>query len=125
VVRVYRPYYTFRPRFHIGFGLYLGYPVPYPSWYNPYVYGGYLAVGPGVPFGGLSFEIEPYDAAVFIDGVYVGTVADFSPGQPPLTLRAGLHHVELRAAGYQVMDFDITVVAGQVIPYQGTLAYYR
>ena len=26
-----QPYYAFRPREHVGFGLYLGYPVPFPS----------------------------------------------------------------------------------------------
>jgi hypothetical protein len=28
---------------------------------------------------------------------------------------------EVRAAGYQTQSFDIDVIAGQVIPYQGTL----
>src|SRR6185436_6450654 len=32
-----RPYYAFRPRFSVGFGLYVGYPVPFP--YYGYAYG--------------------------------------------------------------------------------------
>ena len=47
-----RPYYSFRPRFSIGFGVWLGYPVALPSYgYAPYpVYGypsgGYVNVTP-------------------------------------------------------------------------------
>src|SRR3954469_17387441 len=36
-----QPYYTFRPRVSLGFGLWLGYPVRYTSYYgyyNPYYY---------------------------------------------------------------------------------------
>jgi hypothetical protein len=42
-----------------------------------------------------------------------------------LTLRSGLHHVELRAEGLAPLAFDITVVPGQVIPYQGTMPVVR
>jgi hypothetical protein len=71
--------------------------------------------------GGVGFEISPGEAAVFVDGVYVGTANDFSASVPPLSLPAGRHHFELRALGYQTMSFDVDVIAGQVIPYQGTL----
>ena len=71
--------------------------------------------------GGVSFEITPGDAAVFVDGVYVGTAKDFSATAPPLLLAAGRHHFELRAQGYQSMAFDVDVTPGQVVPYQGTM----
>jgi PEGA domain len=74
--------------------------------------------------GGLSFNIDPYDANVYIDGEYVGMADDVSPGQMPLTLHAGRHHVDLQAEGFGPVSFDITVIAGQVIPYAGTLPYY-
>jgi hypothetical protein len=39
-VHFYHPYYSFRPRFSIGFGLWAGYPVPYAySYYDPFYYG--------------------------------------------------------------------------------------
>ena len=39
-VRFYRPYYSFRPWFSVGFGLWGGYPVPYASaYYDPFYYG--------------------------------------------------------------------------------------
>jgi hypothetical protein len=71
--------------------------------------------------GGVAFEITPPEAAVFVDGVYVGTAKDFSNMTPPLSLAAGRHHFELRAQGYETLTFDVDVIASQVIPYQGEL----
>jgi hypothetical protein len=72
-------------------------------------------------YGGLSFDIIPTDAAVFVDGKYVGTSADFSPQEPPLALKLGKHHIDLRAQGFETMSFDTDVTAGQVTPYQGQM----
>jgi len=71
--------------------------------------------------GGVSFEISPNDAEVWIDGTFRGTVAEFGPQTEPLRLAAGRHRIELRASGMQPMAFDATVAPGQVIPYRGTL----
>jgi PEGA domain-containing protein len=75
--------------------------------------------------GGVSFEVTPDEAAVFVDGVYVGKASDFTPSTSPLSLVAGRHRFELRALGYQSMDFDVQVVAGEVVPYQATLQPQR
>jgi hypothetical protein len=71
--------------------------------------------------GGVSFEMTPSTAEVWVDGQRVGTVSMFTPRSQPLGLTPGRHHIEIRAPGYKAMDFDMDVVAGQVIPYQGTL----
>ena len=197
-VRFYRPYYTFRPRLNLGFGLWLGYPVaytsyygyynPYYGYYNPYYaypYGypyptqayppypspayplgaypppayppsayppsayppsgyppsgyqppasypqspyppssypqGSVAAQPGQPTGGMSFEITPADAQLYVDGQYVGTVSQFTPMSQPLGLTAGRHHVQITAPGYRTMELDANIIAGEVLPYQGTL----
>jgi hypothetical protein len=156
----YRPYYSFRPRASLGFGLWLGYPVAYPSYYygapygytapypaDPYAYEnsapaypapyGYqnqpyqqsspsVGVQPGyqqpqASTGGVSFQITPEDAEVFVDGRQIGQAGDFGPSAPPLDLNPGHHRIEIRAPGYRTMSFDADVVAGQVIPVQGTL----
>ena len=135
-MHVYQPYYVFRPRFGFSFGLFVGYPVAYPTWYDPYYeyydlypypyassYG--LTAAPRVAYGGVSFEITPANAEVWVDGNYVGLVGDFGPTEAPLTLTGGQHHIEIGAEGFQPMVFDITVVAGQVIPYRGALAIAR
>lgn len=166
----YRPYYAFRPRFSIGFGLFVGYPVafpyyayaypypypypypysypysyapaPYPYSYPAYGYPSYPAstypdprgdpnyppaqgsvgVAPGQQdFGGISFEITPSDAQIYVDDEYMGVVSSFAPTRQPLTLTPGRHHIEVRATGYRTMTFETDVTPGQVIPYQGTL----
>jgi hypothetical protein len=115
--RFYRPYYVFRPRFSIGFGVWAGYPVTYyDPYYSPY---DYRRAPP--PMGGLSFEIAPDTAEVYIDGNYAGEVGQFTSGSQPLGLPAGRHHVELREPGFDVTSFDVDIIAGQVIPYQGQL----
>ena len=185
--KFYRPYYVFRTRVSLGFGLWSGFPVSYSNgYYNPsygyyYPYGAYAypapypayaypypatvyppypqpgypptpypsAAYPSSPYpssdsqapaypappgsigvqgpnqqartGGLSFEITPDTAEVFVDGSYMGTVGQFTPTSQPLGLTAGRHRVEIRAPGYLTMDFDVDIVPGQVIPYQGVL----
>jgi hypothetical protein len=173
-VGFYRPYYSFRPRLSLGFGLRVGFPIIYPysygyydPYYDPYGYSygysnpypspayndpypstsypaypssayppsvypqsayppasGSVSVQPGqdqADTGGVSFEIAPTTAQVFVDGSPVGTVAEFTPTTQPLGLTPGRHRIEIRAPGYQTMDFDADIVAGQVIPYQGTM----
>jgi hypothetical protein len=188
-LRFYQPYYTFRPRLNLGFGLWLGYPVAYTSYYgyyNPYYYpyaypypaapytapyppypspaypsGAYppppyppaayppasyppsaypppasypqspyppssypqgsVAAQPGQPTGGMSFEITPADAQLYVDGQYVGTVGQFTPMSQPLGLTAGRHHVQITAPGYRTLELDANIIAGEVLPYQGTL----
>jgi hypothetical protein len=142
----FHPYYAFHPHFSLGFGLWAGYPVtwaypyyypPYPSYYYPYTYPhgpegpGYsvappVDVTPGTApeatnLGGLSFEITPPDAQVFVDGKYVGTAGQFTATTQPLGVPSGRHHVEIRSVGYQTMSFDVDIVAGEVIPYQGQM----
>jgi len=135
--RFYRPYYIFHPRLSVSFGIWSGYPVSYyDPYYYPYDYYPYAVATPGyvVPpagsvsvqpdqsnMGGLSFAITPDTAEVWVDGNYFGTVGEYTPQSQPLGLPAGTHHVELREPGYQVSSFDVDIVAGQVIPYQGQL----
>ena len=187
--RFYRPYYSFRPRVSLGFGLWVGYPVAYPRYYDydydypaygyPYAdayaypppaystygayppaeydsyaapsnggypppsYGGYQAPSNGAypppasypnqpqasvgvqqpeqTASGVSFEITPATAQIFVDGALVGTASMFDPSSQPLPLTPGRHHVEVRAPGYQTMEFDAEVSPGQVIPYQGAM----
>jgi hypothetical protein len=126
-----RPYYGFRAHVHIGFGVWLGVSVPYP-WayfgaYVPRVYGyhgqGYYGVAPGVQqYGGLSFDIQPADADLFVDGEYVGSVGTFTPYGEPLTLWPGVHRIAIVREGFRTMEFDVTVQPGRVIPYRGMLA---
>jgi hypothetical protein len=118
------PYYYSAPTYY-----------PYTSPVPLYTGAGYTTIVPGAAaspsnspvaaapsaVGGVSFQITPGDAALFVDGVYVGTANDFSAMRPPLSLAAGRHHFELRAQGYQTLAFDVDVRADWVVPYQGVL----
>ena len=145
----YRPYYfgssyySFRPYWNIGFGLWVGYSVPYPysyfyAGYAPRVYGTYYSTNyytdndyygvepymakPSVSvYGGVSFDIQPSDADLFIDGEYVGTVGTFSPTGEPLTLTPGEHRIAIQRDGFRPMEWDVTIEPGQVIPYRGMM----
>lgn len=124
-VRFTRSWFSFRPLSRILGGLIMGYSLDFPTWYDPYIVGSNNYQRPYMPYGGVTFDIEPRDAELWVDGDYLGRASDYSSYDPPLTLPAGRHHVELTGRLYQSVEFDITVVAGQVIPYQGTLPYSR
>lgn len=94
---------------------------PQSGYYEPDSPQGSVIAQPGTSSGGVSFEISPSTAEVYIDGKYVGRVSDLGPTTQPLALTPGRHHVEIRAAGYQTLSIDADVIAGQVIPYQGTM----
>jgi len=136
------PFFAFRPRLNLGFGLFVGYPVLYPwDYVAPYPYAypyGEDQNGPtysepddsgntSTPsdeqrdYGGISFDITPGDASVSVDGTNVGAAQSFSPSSAPLTLAPGQHHVVIEKPGYQSMTFDSDITAGEVVPYQGTM----
>jgi hypothetical protein len=95
---------------------------PYPTYSAPPQTAPSVSVAPGDPTsGGISFEITPADALVYVDSVYAGAVGSFTPSSDPLMLTPGRHRIEIEAPGYQRAVFDVDIVAGQVIPYQGTL----
>ena len=116
---LYRQPYLFRPWFTIGFGIYAGYPVPYTYAY-PYPVYGYSApsapvvVGPGSTlYGGVSLDIVPSDAEVYVDGGFAGLVSDFDGAGEPLTLVVGPHRIEIVAPGYETLTIDVDVQPGQ------------
>jgi hypothetical protein len=108
-----------------------GYPAPgYPAPGSPssaapqpgYSQGGSIGVQPNAAnMGGVSFEMTPSTADVYVDGQHVGSVGQFTPTSQPLGLTPGRHHIEIRADGYRPFEVDTEIVAGQVIPYRGEL----
>jgi hypothetical protein len=136
------PFFGFRPRFNLGFGLFVGWPVPYPwdyvaidPYYYPYGYpygvdpyggGGSPSYDQGTlnqqrNFGGVSLDITPGDAMIAVDGTDAGTAQTYAASSAPLTLTPGQHHIVIARPGYRTVAFDVNVVQGQVIPYKGTM----
>ena len=108
------------------------YPWAYFGTYVPRVYGSYgqgdygqtyVGVAPAVQqYGGVSFDIQPADADLFVDGEYVGSVGTFTPYGEPLTLYPGVHRIAIVRDGFRSMEFEVAIQPGQVIPYRGMLA---
>src|SRR5439155_9217020 len=65
--------------------------------------------------GGLSFEITPGDAQVFVDGSYVGTVGQFTPTSQPLGLMPCRHRVEIISSHMCIMAFNDYIVHSHII----------
>ena len=117
------------PWLDLGFGIWCGYPVPYP-WvylgdYQPTVFGDdggdYAVAQDTSSYGGVSFDIQPSNANLFVDGQYVGVVGSFGASNAPLTLEPGPHQIAIQLDGYRPLEWDVTIEAGQVIPYRGAL----
>jgi hypothetical protein len=84
-----------------------------------------IACEASAPCGGISFDIGPASAQVYVDGSFAGIVEDFDANSEPLLLAPGSHYVEIRLAGYRTVSFDVTVTPGEITPYQGTLERLR
>ena len=75
-------------------------------------------------YGGVSFDIQPSDADLYVNGEYVGQVGDFNPYSEPLTLTPGVHRIAVQRDGFRPMEWEVQVEPGQVIPYRGEMERY-
>jgi hypothetical protein len=78
-------------------------------------------IAPTIATGGLRLDASPGSAQVYVDGFYVGSVEDFGMSGRALDLDEGAHRVELRAAGYATLSFDVRITADQTTRYRGDL----
>jgi hypothetical protein len=96
----------------VGYGFYWPYVVP------TQVAPGLVAPAPaGTPIdpdGFLRLVVAPRHTGVIVDGIYEGTVDDFG-GTGERSFEAGVHHVRLEAPGYEPVEFDVRVPAGDTI----------
>lgn len=117
----------------------------YGAWYNPYdpwCYGvGYWLCDPwggaattsygatreerdevdDEPTASVRLRVSPSHASVYVDGVLVGTVADFSGLTGHLKLMGADRVVEIRADGYETFIPKIDVEVGKTVTVRGTL----
>jgi hypothetical protein len=73
--------------------------------------------------GYLLLYVEPAAAQVSVDGFYVGTVGDLRNAGGALP--AGVHHVEIRAAGYEPQSFNVSIQPDETIRYRADLDSVR
>lgn len=130
----YSPYrrYYYMPAYGFGLGYFYD-----PMWYDPY-YSGY-GYGTGFGYGGgyyggsgssnygsgatgsLRLKIEPREAQVYVDGYFVGDVDNFDGLFQRLKIDAGGHRIEIRAEGYEPIQFDVLLTPGETVTYKGDL----
>jgi hypothetical protein len=103
-----------------GYG-YRGY--GYNGYGGGYGYGG--VVGGGYVTGRLRLQVKPRDAEVYIDGYYAGVVDDFDGRFQGANLEAGGYAIEVRAPGFEPLQFDIRVTPGRTTTYRGELLPQR
>lgn len=137
----YDPYYRFSNYYsrypygyyYAGYGLGMGYFYDPAMWgyYSPYGYGGYdpyYGGGGGYysregyrEVGALRLKVKPEHGQVYVDGYYVGEVDSFDGIFQKLQIDAGAHRVEIRAPGYETVQFEVMVLAGETVTYKGDL----
>jgi hypothetical protein len=61
----------------------------------------------------IKLDVKPNRAAVFVDGVFVGHVAEFGGIGKALLVAPGKHKVLMSLPGYQNFETDIELVANQ------------
>jgi hypothetical protein len=136
---IYRPYYYPYGFWGAGLGYGLGYAYYDPFWYggygDPYYggYGSYYGGGGGYYSGGggysssyrdagsLRLKIKPREGQVFVDGYFVGEVDSFDGVFQKLTLDGGGHRVEIKAEGYEPLQFEVLITPGETVTYKGEM----
>jgi hypothetical protein len=125
---VYYPHYYYYPRYAYpyGYGAFgLGY-----FYYDPYAWapvatihydGSAYGYGYGNPTGALRLQVQPRDAEVYVDGYYAGMVDEFDGTYQSLRLEEGEYHIEIVAAGYETIAFDVKIQPGRTINYRGDM----
>ncbi len=142
----YNNYYSRYPYgyYYAGYGFGLGY------FYDPYLWGYYspYAWGYGAPYyygggggyygggggygggysrensrdiGGLRLKVRPIQGQVYVDGYYVGEVDSFDGNFQKLQIEAGAHRVEIRADGFETVQFEVMITPGETVIYKGDM----
>ena len=73
------------------------------------------------PTGGVQLDVQPWRAAVFVDGIYAGRVDDFRGYYKHLEVVAGSHQIVVVESGFQPLVIDAIVVPGETTTFRGTL----
>lgn len=61
----------------------------------------------------IKLDVKPNRAAVFVDGVFVGHIAEFSGIGKALLVEPGKRRITISLPGYQTFETDIDLVANQ------------
>ena len=125
------PYGYYWPGYGFGVGYF------YDPWMwgyaSPYGYGGYSDQYGGGGYsrgryrdvGSLRLKVKPEYGQVYVDGYYVGEVDSFDGVFQRMPIEAGAHRVEIRADGFESVQFDVMVSPGETVTYKGDMKRIR
>ncbi len=122
-------YYPYSQYWMPGYGFGLGYfaydPFMFGGGYGGYDYGGgYASGGYSSQYrdvGNIRLKVKPSNAQVYVDGYFVGVVDSFDGVFQKLGIESGAHRVELRAEGYETVQFEVLITPGETVTYKGEL----
>ncbi|MDA1093341.1 MAG: hypothetical protein O3A25_08750 [Acidobacteria bacterium] len=112
----YGPSYRYDPYWHGSYGHAYG--------YDAYIYDAYgydSSYRNDYYTGSLRLRVQPRFGEVLVDGYYVGLVNDYDGMFQSLRLEEGPHHIEITEAGFVPLEFDVLILPGETITYQGYL----
>ena len=122
------PYGYAWPGYGYGIGYFYdpwmwGYFSPYHDPYYSGAYGGGYSYRSSTyrPVGGLRLKVQPRDGQVFVDGYFVGEVDSFDGVFQRLSIEEGPHRIEIRAPGFETVQFEVMVIPGETVTYKGEL----
>ena len=61
----------------------------------------------------IKLDVKPNRAAVFVDGVFVGHIAEFEGAGKALLVAPGKHKIKISLPGYHTFETEIDLVANQ------------
>jgi PEGA domain len=61
----------------------------------------------------IKLDVKPNRAAVFVDGVFVGHIAEFTGVGKALLVAPGKHKIKISLPGYHTFETDIDLIANQ------------
>jgi hypothetical protein len=71
----------------------------------------------------IKIEVNPLRAAVFVDGLFVGHVAEFNGVGRGMLVAPGTHRIKVALPGYQTFETDINPLADQKVVIKTNLVW--
>jgi len=96
----------------LGWGWGGGYYGPYGP-YGPYVYGRYAAQPSALGWTSVKTDVEPDEAALYLDGRLIGIADDFDGFPDRLYLGPGTYTLEFRLEGFQTLTTTVDATSGR------------
>jgi len=120
-----RHYYGPGGNFSVYFGWGSGYLFGAPYYGHVYGYAPAPVYGAApVVYGDVRLQVNPRDAAVYVDGYYAGIVDNFDGVFQRLTLTSGPHQIELAAPGLEARMLNVYVDPARTIDVRMDLLRY-